>query len=100
MLKKENFDLPPTPPDTPATTLVLAAARLTNVPPTPLASPKPKKRVCFAVDYLVRLFLITRARAIGSPERAVLEPARLILPPKRATPLLPPTIKDLFTKGY
>jgi hypothetical protein len=100
VLKKENFDLPLTPLDTPATTLVLAATYLTNVPLIPLASLKPKKRVRFAVDYLVCLFLITRARAIGSLERAVLEPARLILLPKRATPLLPPTIKDLFTKGY
>jgi hypothetical protein len=100
VLKKENFDLPPTPPDTPATTLVLAAAYLANVPLTPLASPKPKKRVRFAVNHLVRLFLITRACAIGSLERAVLELARLILLPKRATLLLPLTIKDLFTKGY
>ena len=100
MLKKENFNLPLTPLDTPATTPVLAATCLANVPLTPLASLKPKKRVRFAVDYLVCLFLITRARAIGSLERAVLELARLILLPKRATLLLPLTIKDLFTKGY
>jgi hypothetical protein len=109
VLKKENFDPPLTPPDTPATTLVLAAARFINVPPTPPASLKPKKKVRFAVNYFVRLFPITRARAIGSLELAVLElavpepaaePARPILPPRRPAPLLPPTIKDLFTKGY
>ena len=104
MLKKENFDLPLTPPDTPATTPVLAAACLSNVPLTPPASPKPKKRVRFAVDHLVYLFPITRARAIESPELAALEltaePARLILPPNRTAPLLPLTIKDLVTKGY
>ena len=109
VLKKENFDPPLTPPDTPATTPVLAAARFVNVPPTPPASLKPKKKVRFAVDHFVRLFPITRARAIGSPEPAVpelavpepaAEPARPILPPRRPAPLLPPTIKDLFTKGY
>ena len=104
MLKKENFDLPPTPLDTPATTPILAAARLVNVPLTPPASPKHKKKVRFAVDHFVRLFPITRARTIGSLEPAVLEPAaepaRPILLPRRAALLLPPTIKDLFTKGY
>jgi hypothetical protein len=104
VLKKENFDLPLTPLDTPATTPVLAAARLVNVPLTPLASLKPKKKVRFAVDHFVRLFPITRARAIGSLELAVLEPAaepaRLILLPRRAALILLLTIKDLFTKGY
>ena len=104
MLKKENFNLPLTPPDTPAITPVLAAACLSNVLLTPPASLKPKKRVRFAVDYLVRLFPITRARAIGSLELAALEltaePSRLILPPNRTAPLLPLIIKDLVTKGY
>jgi hypothetical protein len=109
VLKKENFDLPPTPLDTPATTPILAAARLVNVPLTPPASLKHKKKVRFAVDHFVRLFPITRARTIGSLEPAVLEPAALepaaeparpILLPRRAALLLPPTIKDLFTKGY
>ena len=104
MLKKENFNLPLTPPDTPATTPVLAAARLSNIPLTPPAFLKPKKRVRFAVDYLVRLFSITRARAIGSLELAAPEltakPARPILPPNRTAPLLPLTIKNLVTKGY
>jgi hypothetical protein len=63
-----------------------------------------KKKVRFAVNHFVRLFPITRARAIRSPEPAVPEPAakpaRPILPPRGAAPLLPPTIKDLFTKGY
>jgi hypothetical protein len=104
VLKKENFELPLTPPDTPATTPVLAAARLVNVPPTPLASLKPKKRVRFTDDYVVRLFPITRARALGNPELVLPEPAAEpacpILPPKRTTPLLPPSIKDLVTEGY
>jgi len=104
VLKKENFELPLTPLDTPAATPVLAAARLSNVPLTPPASLKLKKRVRFAVNYFVRLFPITRAGAIGSPELAALELttelARLIPPPNRTALLLPPTIRDLVTKGY
>ena len=104
VLKKENFELPLTPPDTPAITSVLAAACLVNAllaPPVPL---KPEKRVRFCEDHIVRLFLITRSRTQGSPELVLLEPAtepaRPILPPKRSTPLLPLTVKDLFAKGY
>jgi hypothetical protein len=104
VLKKKNFNLPLTLLDTPATTSVLAAARLINVPLTLLASLKPKKKVRFTVNYFVRLFSITRACAIGSLELAVLElaakPACLILLLRIATLILPLTIKDLFTKGY
>ena len=104
MLKKKNFNLPLTPLDTPATTPVLATARLSNVLLTLLASLKPKKRVCFAINYLVRLFSITRARAIESLELAALEltakPACLILLPNRTALLLLLIIKDLVTKGY
>ena len=104
MLKKENFEPLLTPPNTPATTSVLAAARPIKAPPTLPASPNPKKRVRFAVDHFIRLFPITRARAIERPEPAVpelaAELARPILPPRRTALLLPPTIKDLFTKGY
>ena len=104
MLKKENFNLPLTLLDTPATTLILAAARLINILLTPLASLKYKKKVCFAINYFVCLFSITRACTIRSLELAVLElaakPTYLILLLKRAALLLLLTIKDLFTKGY
>jgi hypothetical protein len=104
VLKKENFNVPLTPLDTPATTLILAAAYLVNVLLTLLASLKPKKKVYFAINYFVCLFSITRACAIGSLELAVLElaakPACLILLPRRAALILLLTIKDLFTKGY
>ena len=104
MLKKENFNLPLTLLDTPATTSILAAACLVNILLTPLASLKYKKKVCFAINYFVYLFSITRACIIRSLELAVLElaakPACLILLPRKAALLLLPTIKDLFTKGY
>jgi hypothetical protein len=104
VLKKENFNLPLTPLDTPAITPILATAYLINIPLTLLASLKPKKKVRFTINYFVRLFPITRAYAIGSLELVVLElaakPARLILLPKRAVLILPLTIKNLFTKGY
>jgi hypothetical protein len=104
VLKKKNFNLPLTPLDTPATTSILAAACLINVPLTLLASLKPKKKVRFTINYFVYLFSITRACAIESLELAVLElaakPARLILLPKIATLILLLTIKNLFTKRY
>ena len=104
MLKKENFNLPLTLLDTPATTPILAAARLVNILLTPLASSKHKKKVCFAINYFVCLFSITRACTIRSLELVVLELAAklayLILLPRRATLLLLLTIKDLFTKRY
>jgi hypothetical protein len=104
VLKKENFNLPLTPLDTPATTSVLAATYLINILLTLLASLKPKKKVYFTVNYFVRLFSITRARAIESPELVVLElaakPAYLILLPRRAALILLLTIKNLFTKRY
>jgi hypothetical protein len=106
VLKKENFELPPTPPNTPATTPVIAAARLANATPTPLESPK--KRVRFSEDLRIRLFPITRARAREAEPTPLqppllelcTEPTRPIMPPKRTSPLLPPAIKDLLTKGY
>jgi len=104
VLKKENFDRPLTPLDTPATTPILAAARLRNILLTLLASLKSKKRVRFAINYLVCLFSITRARAIGSLELAALELtaelACLILLPNRTALLLLLTIRDLVTKEY
>jgi hypothetical protein len=106
VLKKENFELPLTPPNTPTTTPVIAAARLTNATPTPLESSK--KRVYFSKDLYICLFLITRARA-REAEPTLLQllllelytkPTRLIMPPKRTSLLLPLAIKDLLTKGY
>ena len=73
------------------------------------------KRVRFA-EPLIRLNPITRARAAAKTNSPGQElpaatdlpattdlpalPARTILPPERTTPLLPPTIKDLFTEHY
>jgi hypothetical protein len=106
VLKKENFELPPILPDTPATTPVIAAARLANATPTPPESPK--KRVRFSEDLRIRLFPITRARAREAEptplQLLLLEPCTEltcpIMPPKRTSLLLPPAIKDLLTKGY
>ena len=104
MLKKENFKLPLTLLDTPATIPVLATTCFSNVLLTPLASLKLKKRVCFAINYFVYLFSITRASAIESLELAALELtaklACLILLPNKTALLLPLTIRDLVTKGY
>ena len=79
MLKKKNFNLLLTLLDMPATALVLATTYSSNVLLIPLASLKPKKRVCFAVNYFVYLFSITRACAIESLELVALELACLIL---------------------
>jgi hypothetical protein len=106
VLKKENFKLPPTLPNTPATTPVIAAARLADATPTLLESPK--KRVRFSKDLRIRLFLITRARAREAeptPLQLLLlelctKLTRLIMLPKRTSLLLPLAIKDLLTKGY
>jgi hypothetical protein len=106
VLKKENFKLPLIPPNNPAITSVIAAARLANAILIPLESPK--KRVYFSKDLYIYLFLITRARAREAEptplQLLLLEPCtkstRLIIPPKRTSPLLPLAIKDLLTKGY
>jgi hypothetical protein len=106
VLKKENFELPLIPPDTPATTPVIAAACLADATPTPLESPK--KRVYFSEDLCICLFLITRARAREAeptPLQLLLlelctELTRLIMPPERTSLLLLLAIKDLLTKGY
>jgi len=104
VLKKENFELPLTLLDTPATTPMLAAARLSNVPLILLASLKLKKRVYFTINYFIRLFSITRASAIESLELAALELtaklAYLILLPNRTTLLLLLTIRNLVIKEY
>ena len=104
MLKKKNFELPLTLLDTPATTPMLATARLSNVLLIPLASLKLKKRVYFTINYLIYLFFIIRARAIESLELVALELttklACLILLPNRTTLLLLLTIKDLVIKEY
>jgi len=104
VLKKENFKLPLTLLDTPAVTPVLAAARLSNILLTLLASLKLKKRVYFAINYFVYLFPITRASTIESLELAALELttklACLILLPNRTILLLLLTIRDLVTKEY
>jgi len=104
VLKKENFKLPLTLLDTPTATPVLAAAYLSNILLTPLASLKLKKRVCFAINYFVCLFPITRASAIESLELAALELttklACLILLLNKTALLLLLTIRDLVTKGY
>jgi len=104
VLKKENFKLPLTLLDTLAATPVLATTYLSNVLLTLLASLKLKKRVCFAINYFVCLFSITRASAIESLELAALELttklARLILLPNRTALLLLLTIRDLVTKEY
>ena len=104
MLKKENFKLSLTLLDTPAATPVLATACLSNVLLTLLASLKLKKRVCFAINYFVYLFSITRASAIESLELAALELtaklAYLILLPNRTTLLLLLTIRNLVIKEY
>jgi len=104
VLKKENFKLSLTLLDTPATTPMLATARLSNVLLIPLASLKLKKRVYFTINYFVCLFSITRASAIESLELAALELttklACLILLPNKTALLLLLTIRDLVTKEY
>ena len=104
MLKKENFNLPLTLLDTPAITPILAAAYFINILLILLASLKYKKKVCFAINYFVCLFSITRACIIRSLELVVLKLAAkftyLILLPRKAALLLLLTIKDLFTKRY
>jgi hypothetical protein len=106
VLKKENFKLPLILPNTPAITLVIAAAYLANATLTPLESPK--KRVYFSKDLYIYLFLITRARA-REAEPTLLQLLLLelytkltclIILPKRTSLLLPLAIKNLLTKGY
>jgi len=104
MLKRENFKLPLTLLDTSTTTPILATTYLSNILLIILASLKPKKRVCFTINYFVYLFSITQASTIESLELAALELttklAYLILLPNRTILLLLLTIRDLVTKEY
>ena len=104
MLKKKNFKLPLTLLDIPTIIPILATTYFSNILLILLVSLKPKKRVYFAINYLVYLFSITRARAIESPKLVALELtaklACLILLPNRTIPLLLPTIKNLVIKEY
>jgi hypothetical protein len=106
VLKKENFKLPLILPNTPTITSIIAAACLANATLTPLESSK--KRVYFSKDLYICLFLITRARAREAeptPLQLLLlklytKLTRLIILPKRTSPLLPLAIKNLLTKEY
>ena len=99
VLKKENLELPPTPPDSP---------NLPKPRPTDLEEPRPKtlcekKRVRFNEECILRLSPITRSAARGNPSPAQSpppDPVRPTLSPERTAPLLPPPVQTLFDDNY
>ncbi|KAI1676228.1 reverse transcriptase [Pyrenophora tritici-repentis] len=99
VLKKENLELPPTPPDSPSLDKPGWAA---SEEPQ-LGTPRGKKRVRFNEECTLRLSPITRSAAHGNSPPArppPPEPDRPTLLPERTAPLLPPPVQTLFDDNY
>jgi hypothetical protein len=94
VLKKENLDLPPSPPDSPKPGGQHQEALLTTPQPTSLRG---KKRVRFRDDNTLHLLPIARPT---TPESPPPEPTRPTLSQERTAPLLPPPIRTLFDDSY